>query len=320
MTLRRIRADRNGRWWILTGFCDDVVIEDNVTTRSVAEHGIYHGNSADRPIIRPNVVWGNRGNGIHVNADQSQGGDGEITGALIERNVIYDNGGGGGSGINCDGVSDSIIRNNLLYLSRASGISLYRLDGAEPSRRNLVVNNTVIMSSAGRWALNIADGSTDNTALNNVLLTYHSFRGSIVISADSRAGFRSDYNVVTPQLSPDGDGTDGGTITSRSGGCGCGAAARPLRDRGGAAVDLRPKAALRAPAIRKLVESGSAGSILRPGDGNALIHTCRSESPWRRLLPRPLPPAAAGEGAEEDRRAPARGPGRRGAGRARARR
>jgi hypothetical protein len=207
VVIRRIRADRNGRWGILTGFCADIVIEDNVTTRSVAEHGIYHSNSADRPILRRNIVWGNRGNGIHMNGDASQGGDGQITGALIERNIIYDNGTGGGSGINCDGVSSSIIRNNLLYLSRASGISLYRIDGAAGSSQNLVVHNTVIQSSTGRWALNIRDASTGNTVRNNIFLTEHATRGSIVIDDASRAGFTSDYNVITPRLSPDGDTT-----------------------------------------------------------------------------------------------------------------
>jgi hypothetical protein len=38
--------------------------------------------------------------------------------------VIYGNGEKGGSAINCDGVQDSLIRNNLLYGNHASGISL----------------------------------------------------------------------------------------------------------------------------------------------------------------------------------------------------
>ena len=42
-----------------------------------------------------------------MNGDVSQGGDGIISGALVEENIIYDNGVGGGSGINCDGVQNS---------------------------------------------------------------------------------------------------------------------------------------------------------------------------------------------------------------------
>ena len=44
-----------------------------------------------------------------MNGDESQGGDGMISGALVERNVIYGNGVGGGSGINMDGVTDSVV-------------------------------------------------------------------------------------------------------------------------------------------------------------------------------------------------------------------
>jgi Right handed beta helix region len=97
-------------------------------SRSVAEHGIYVSNSGDRPVIRRNHVWGNSGNGIHMNADLSQGGDGLITGAVVEANVIHGNGRTGGSGINGDGVQGSRIVNNILYDNHASGISLYRID------------------------------------------------------------------------------------------------------------------------------------------------------------------------------------------------
>jgi len=61
-------------------------------SRSQAEHGIYVGNSGDRPVIRRNVVWGNNANGIHMNGDLSQGGDGIISGAIVEGNIIHDNG------------------------------------------------------------------------------------------------------------------------------------------------------------------------------------------------------------------------------------
>jgi len=98
--IRGNTGDLNGRWGILTGFSDDILIENNVMSRSQAEHGIYVSNSGDRPVIRRNVVWGNRANGIHMNGDVSQGGDGIISGALVEDNTIYDNGLGGGSGIN----------------------------------------------------------------------------------------------------------------------------------------------------------------------------------------------------------------------------
>ena len=202
--IRDNECDQNQKWGILTGFSDDILIEGNITTRSIDEHGIYFSNSGDRPIIRNNVSWGNRANGIHMNGDVSLGGDGIISNALVEGNVIYGNGVGGGSGINCDGVQNSTIRNNLIYDTHASGISLYRIDGGGGSSGNLVVNNTVMVASNGRWALNIQSGSTGNTVRNNILYTAHSFRGSIDISADSLAGFSSDYNVLMNRMTTDG--------------------------------------------------------------------------------------------------------------------
>src|SRR5262245_45675937 len=92
VVIRGHTGDLNGRWGILTGFSDDILIEDNVMSRSQAEHGIYVSNSGDRPTIRGNVVWGNNANGIHMNGDLSQGGDGIISGALVEDNVIFNNG------------------------------------------------------------------------------------------------------------------------------------------------------------------------------------------------------------------------------------
>jgi hypothetical protein len=204
VTIRGNTGDFNGRWGILTGFSDDLLIENNVMSRSQAEHGIYVGNSGDRPVIRRNVVWGNRANGIHMNGDLSQGGDGIITGAIVEANTIYDNGLGGGSGINCDGVQSSIIRNNLIYNNHASGISLYQIDGGQPARDNQVLHNTIVMASDARWAINIQNASTANVVRNNILYNQHSFRGSIAISADSLPGFVSDTNVVMDRFSTDG--------------------------------------------------------------------------------------------------------------------
>ncbi len=203
LTIRRIHADRNGSWGILTGHCDDLAVIDNVVSNSVKEHGIYVANSGDRPIIRGNISYGNRLCGIHINGDVSQGGDGIISRALVENNVVFDNGRGGGSGINCDGVQESIIRNNLLYENHASGIALYRINGAEGSRNNRVINNTVLMASNAGWAIKIRYQSTDNLVWNNILLTNSRSNGSINIAADSLAGFRSDYNIVADRLSTD---------------------------------------------------------------------------------------------------------------------
>src|SRR5207245_1619876 len=200
-------GDSNGRWGILTGFSDHLLIEHNVMSRSLAEHGIYVGNSGDRPVIRGNVVWGNHANGIHMNGDVSQGGDGIITGALGEAKTIYDNGLGGGSGINCDGVQSSVFRNNLLYGNPAGGISLYRIDGAQPARNNQILHNTIVQASDGRWAINIQNASTGNVVRNNILYNQHPCRGRTAASADSLPGFVSDTNVIMDRFSRDGGDT-----------------------------------------------------------------------------------------------------------------
>ena len=204
-TIRRIRADHNRSWGIFTSFCDDILIEGNTASRSIQEHGIYVSNSGDRPIIRGNVSRGNRMCGIHMNGDASQSGDGIISGALVENNVVFDNGSGGGSGINCDGVQDSKIQNNLLYNNHANGISLYRIDGAAGSIGNSVINNTIVQAANARWAVNIKNQSTSNLVVNNILFHYGS-RGGINIAADSLSGFRSDYNIVVDRFSLDDGG------------------------------------------------------------------------------------------------------------------
>lgn len=213
VTIRNVCASNNGYWGIFTGHVNDLLIENNQTSGSTIEHGIYVSNSGDRPVIRGNRSWGNRSNGIHMNGDKSAGGDGVISGAVVSGNTIYDNGLGGGSGINMDGVQNSRIENNLIYNAHASGISLYQIDGGGPSSGNVVVNNTIHQAADGRWALNIQGiedddpatvGAINNTILNNILVTQHSFRGAIDISADSLPGFVSDYNAVVSRFTTNG--------------------------------------------------------------------------------------------------------------------
>src|SRR4051794_13505906 len=200
--VRDNQIDGMGTWGIFTSFSDDILIQGNTASHSQTQHGIYVSNSSQRPVVRGNTLFGNYSCGLHMNGDVSQGGVGVITGALVEGNVIYDNGAGGGSGINCDGVQNSRIQNNLIYDEHASGISLYQIDAAQPSTGNVIVNNTIIIASDGRWALNIQDGSTGNVAYNNVLLNENPSHGSIDISADSLSGFTSDYNAVMDRFTP----------------------------------------------------------------------------------------------------------------------
>ncbi|MBK9288906.1 MAG: right-handed parallel beta-helix repeat-containing protein [Flavobacteriales bacterium] len=207
ITLRGNTCADNGKWGILTGFAEHIIIEHNACSGSLDEHGIYFSNSADDPIIRFNHCFDNNANGIHMNGDVSLGGDGVISNAQVYGNTIHGNGTAGGSGINCDGVVNSVIYNNLLFDNHASGISLYQIDAGAPSTGNRVYNNTIVNANNARWCINITDDCTDNQLRNNILINQHPFRGSIVVAASALPGFSSDFNLVMERLSPDGDAT-----------------------------------------------------------------------------------------------------------------
>jgi parallel beta-helix repeat protein len=144
-----------GIWGIFTSHSDNLLIENNTCSNSQQQHGIYVSNACFNPHVIGNTLFGNASCGLHMNGDASQGpaqepdgtsdgNNGNIIGALVEDNIIYNNGSLGGSGINGDGVQNSIIRNNLLYNNHSSGISLYQIDAAAPATNNVIVNNTIV--------------------------------------------------------------------------------------------------------------------------------------------------------------------------------
>ncbi|OPL18224.1 MAG: hypothetical protein AVO35_06885 [Candidatus Aegiribacteria sp. MLS_C] len=192
---------------IFTAFAEYLTIEHNECCGSVDEHGIYHSNSGDHPVIRYNVCYNNNGCGIHMNGDLSSGGDGIISDAVVQGNVVYGNGQGGGSGINCDGVVESVIFNNLLYMNHSGGLSLYMIDGATGSHHVEVYNNTIVQPDDGRWGININSGSTNAAVLNNIVLTAHPWRGSVSLDASSQEGFQSGWNLTEDRFSVDGGDT-----------------------------------------------------------------------------------------------------------------
>jgi len=207
---------------IFLAFSSHPTLQNNESAYNT-EHGIYHSNSADYPTIQGNRSHHNNGAGIHMNADYSSKcpcgstvRDGIISFALVENNVLYENGTGGGSAINADGVDDSVFRNNLMYNNHASGISLFSVDGSHGSRRNKVYNNTIVQAPNGRWCLNIPKSKgnggspTGNVIKNNILYTERADKGSIAVYSTAAGVLDSDYNVVVDRFS-----TNGGTsVTS----------------------------------------------------------------------------------------------------------
>jgi len=162
--------------------------------------------------VRGNILHDNAGAGLHMNGDVSQGGVGLIDHALVEYNIIYNNGALGGSGINCDGVVDSVYLDNLIYAEHASGISLYQIDASGPSVNDTIIGNTFILASDGRWALNIGNLSTGATVYDNMFLNENPSHGSISFdSTASMAGLQCDHNVLctgSNVATEDGGNTD----------------------------------------------------------------------------------------------------------------
>ena len=207
---------------IFLAFSAHPLIEDNEVAFNT-EHGIYHSNSADHPTIRGNRSHHNAGGGIQLNADYSAKcpcgttvRDGIVSFALVEDNVIYENGANGGSAINADGVDDSVFRNNLIYDNHAFGISLFSTDGSHGSSRNKVYNNTIVQADNGRWCLNIPKSKgnggspTGNVVKNNVFYTARADKGAIAVYSTAAGVLTSDYNAVVDRFS-----TNGGTsVTS----------------------------------------------------------------------------------------------------------
>jgi parallel beta-helix repeat protein len=201
VTLRNNVVSSNGRWGIFLTHSNDPLLEGNDCSLSGTEHGMYFSNSADRPVVRGNRLHDNAGAGLHVNADLSWGGgrgvtaDGVITGALIENNVIYNNG-NLGAGINMDGVQSSVVRNNLLYNNHAGGITMYRIDGAQGPANNDIQHNTFDMASDARWTVLVENSVGAVRIRNNIFYNRNTARGgiSLLTSADM-TNVDSNYNL-----------------------------------------------------------------------------------------------------------------------------
>ncbi len=189
---------------------NNIVMSDNTITKVGSQgngnygHGIYISGSTSGAKLIGNLIYNNDLTGIHINGDASEGGLGLVTNALIENNVIYNN---GQNAINADGIQSSLIENNLIYNYQSYGICLYRIDASAGSINNVIVNNTIDsgVSSTTDGAIRILDASTGNTILNNILLdgTSIAFR----ISSNSVQGTVSNHNVVPASAEIQSDDT-----------------------------------------------------------------------------------------------------------------
>jgi hypothetical protein len=209
----------SGMWGVLTGFAPRVLIVGNRTSGSVVEHGIYVGNSDvpnDDPVICGNESFGNNGNGIQINGDCEAGGDGVITGAIVESNRVHDNGLKALSLISAPGVR---VTNNLLYdnalTAGAAAIHLVNQTSCSEDQATsgaVVANNTVVEPNMAAVRMN--DGAKDNLVFNNILVSNNPYADDVGLSFESNnlmlgeassLGFNADFR---PTLG--GPATDGG--------------------------------------------------------------------------------------------------------------
>jgi hypothetical protein len=161
-------------------------------------HGMYLANAgSDDTVIRNNTIGmtsPSESNGIHMNGDESVGGDGIISGLLVEGNVIY---GHAQNGFNLDGVESSVFRNNVVYANARHALRAYAIDGTAGPRALHVVNNT-FLTTGSNFAVRFTEDRGEHVIFNNILFNDGS-GGSISLEDESAA-------MIGPNASVDGDG------------------------------------------------------------------------------------------------------------------
>jgi hypothetical protein len=182
---------------IFASWCFNALVQNNISY-SNTEHGCYTNNSADNGTVRSNVWYSNTGIGHHMNGDASQGGDGQMTGWLIERNTSYSN----TNGYDGDGVSSSTWKNNLGYSNSSKALQMTKVDGTSNPSSDRIVNNTFLAPVGGYYVLNFAAGTgavgTNNFIENNILFHMdinNTNRGGLDYVSTWMSTLTSDYNL-----------------------------------------------------------------------------------------------------------------------------
>ena len=178
------------------------LVENNVAYGSLSSHGFYISNAGcDNTTIRGNTSFDNAVAGIHFNGDASIGGDGIQTGLVVDGNTIYNN---GQSGLNMDGVQDSLIQNNLVYGNTRHALRMYQIDGSQGPWSMEITNNTFIVPASGSWAIKLSEDLGEHTIFNNILLSKNLGAGSLSVA---NTIFVSRNNAVVNRFSLDDDNT-----------------------------------------------------------------------------------------------------------------
>lgn len=160
------------------GLIEDVAIDTvGLSGVETTGHGIYLANAGSKNVtfrgVDVNLTLASLGCAIHMNGDlsSSAGTDGLISGILIEQCKLF----GGQKGVSGDGVTDSIIRNNIIDIQKngarfGHGIRLYQTDAANGPKNMQIYNNTVRCGTGGSSsAIRLTTEPAPQTAVFNNL-------------------------------------------------------------------------------------------------------------------------------------------------------
>lgn len=166
----------NGVWGIFTNHSNATTVRGNRILGPAEQHGVYFSNSGDGGQIAENFIADFEACGIQLNGDLSMGGsdgvagDGIIEDVVIERNFISGSGLVGGSAINLDGASNTLVRSNLLLANRSAAIAAFRSDGAEPTVATRIIDNVIVGARESRSPIIFARGSEQHLVQGNTIL------------------------------------------------------------------------------------------------------------------------------------------------------
>lgn len=244
-------------WGLHSTDSHTVLMQDNLFALSCQEHSAYVSDGSDNYVIRRNVFHASRSSGLQCNLDplasmqelmrhpefadypaddgtwawakglldlatekfgENNFPDGKGVNFIIEDNVVWGNGRGGGGSLNLAALQNSLIQNNLIYANYTTGIAMWDnanpYDGARvdpgPSspadiahpeslpwwgcRGNLLRNNTVLMQVETRPGIVMTHGSWGNRLRNNVIVNGTGI--SLEVSNSSIYRLDSGYNVL----------------------------------------------------------------------------------------------------------------------------
>lgn len=220
LVLRGLRCERAGHEGLYLSEVGASLVEGNEVVDAGANgedrgHGIYMANAGcDDTVIRGNVIhWDDalgpaEGAGIHFNGDLSVegvgGGDGVITGLVVEGNTIW---GSSHNGFNMDGVRSSRIADNVVFGNARNALVVYAIDAAGGAADLQIVGNTFVVPDSGTGAaIRLEQDEGGHVIFDNILVN---LGGGPSISLGS-AAFTSDYNALVDVFAIDEEDVDVG--------------------------------------------------------------------------------------------------------------